>query len=170
MSVSPSDGAVTDRIVAANARYADSFDDPGLDARPAQQVAVVTCMDARLDLNASLGLEVGDHHTIRNAGGVVTEDVMRSLTISQRALGTRSVVLVHHTRCGLLTLTEDYRNELAREVGQRPSWAVESFPDLDEDVRQSIERVRTSPFLLHTDDVRGFVLDVDTGRLREVPA
>jgi carbonic anhydrase len=125
-------------------------------------------MDARLDPHAALGLDLGDCHTIRNAGGVVTDDVIRSLTISQRALGTRSVVLVHHTGCGLETLTEEFRHDLEREVGQRPSWAVEAFPDAAQDVRQSMQRVRTSPFLLHTDDVRGFVLDVKTGLLTEV--
>ncbi|AXK32639.1 carbonic anhydrase [Streptomyces armeniacus] len=159
---------VTDRLVAANERYAAEFTDPGMDARPVLRVAVVACMDARLDLHRALGLELGDCHTIRNAGGVVTDDTIRSLTISQRALGTRSVVLIHHTGCGLLNLTEDFRHELAAEVGQRPAWAVEAFHDLDSDVRQSIERVRTSPFLPFRDDVRGFVFDVRTGRLREI--
>jgi carbonic anhydrase len=161
-------GTVTDRLVEANQRYAYGFTDPGMDARPVLNVAVVACMDARLDLHEALGLELGDCHTIRNAGGVVTDDIIRSLTISQRALGTRSVVLIHHTGCGMLNLTENFRHELELEVGQRPSWAVEAFPDLDQDVRQSMERVRTSPFLLHTDDVRGFVFDVKTGLLREI--
>jgi carbonic anhydrase len=133
-----------------------------------RRVAIVACMDARLDLHAALGLELGDCHTIRNAGGVVTDDIIRSLTISQRALGTRTVVLIHHTGCGLLQLTEDFRTELEHEVGIKPSWAVESFTDLDQDVRQGMARVRTSPFLPHTDDVRGFVFDVATGLLREV--
>ncbi|MBQ1124848.1 beta-class carbonic anhydrase [Streptomyces smyrnaeus] len=164
----PSAQSVVDELVAANRDYAHDFADPGMDARPVRKVAVVACMDARLDLHAALGLELGDCHTIRNAGGVVTDDVIRSLTISQRALGTRSVVLIHHTGCGLLNLTEDFRHELELEVGQRPSWAVESFNDLDQDVRQSIERVRTSPFLPHRDDVRGFVFDVTTGLLREI--
>ncbi|MFI0236664.1 beta-class carbonic anhydrase [Streptomyces sp. NPDC016845] len=159
---------VTDRLVESNARYADAFTDPGMDARPVLHVAVVACMDARLDLHAALGLELGDCHTIRNAGGVVTDDVIRSLTISQRALGTRSVVLIHHSGCGLEGLSEEFRNDLELEVGQRPTWAVEGFRDVDQDVRQSIEKVRTSPFLLHTDDVRGFVFDVKTGRLREI--
>ncbi|GGL85043.1 carbonic anhydrase [Streptomyces fumigatiscleroticus] len=163
-------GSVTDRLVEANAQYASAFTDPGMDARPVQRVAVVACMDARLDLHAALGLRLGDCHTIRNAGGVVTDDVIRSLTISQRALGTRSVVLIHHTGCGLESLTEEFRHELEMEIGQRPSWAVESFRDVDQDVRQSMRRVRTSPFLLHTDDVRGFVFDVRTGRLREIDA
>lgn len=163
-----SEGTVTDRLVAANARYAAAFRDPGMDARPVRRVAVVACMDARLDLHQALGLELGDCHTIRNAGGVVTDDIIRSLTISQRALGTRSVVLIHHTGCGLLDLTEDFRHELEAEVGQRPPWAVEAFKDLDSDVRQSMQRVRTSPFLPYTDDVRGFVFDVQTGLLREI--
>ncbi|GHF01277.1 carbonic anhydrase [Streptomyces spiralis] len=161
-------GAVTDRLVAANEAYADAFSDPGMDARPVLQVAVVACMDARLDLHAALGLKLGDCHTIRNAGGVVTDDVIRSLAISQRALGTRRVVLIHHTNCGMETITEDFRHELEMEVGQRPAWAVEAFRDVDQDVRQSMQRVRTSPFLPHTDDVRGFVFDVKTGRLREI--
>ncbi|CAM5312284.1 Carbonic anhydrase OS=Streptomyces tendae OX=1932 GN=GUR47_12050 PE=3 SV=1 [Streptomyces tendae] len=162
------DHTVTDRLVEANERYAAAFTDPGMDARPVQRVAVVACMDARLDLHAALGLKLGDCHTIRNAGGVVTDDVIRSLTISQRALGTRSVVLIHHTGCGMESITEEFRHDLELEVGQRPVWAVEAFRDADQDVRQSIERVRTSPFLLHTEDVRGFVFDVKTGLLREV--
>ncbi|QGZ48527.1 MULTISPECIES: beta-class carbonic anhydrase [Streptomyces] len=164
----PTSGTVTDRLVEANERYAARFTDPGMDAKPVLNVAVVACMDARLDLHAALGLELGDCHTIRNAGGVVTDDVIRSLTISQRALGTRSVVLIHHTGCGLESLTEEFRHELEMEVGQRPAWAVEAFRDVDQDVRQSMQRVRTSPFLLHTDDIRGFVFDVTTGLLREI--
>nr|AQT39450.1 putative carbonic anhydrase b-CA(1)-1 [Streptomyces sp.] len=163
-----SDGTVTDRLVEANERYAAAFTDPGMDAHPVLRVAVVACMDARLDLHDALGLELGDCHTIRNAGGVVTDDVIRSLTISQRKLGTRSIVLIHHTGCGLESLTEDFRTELEAEVGQRPAWAVESFRDVDQDVRQSMQRVRTNPFLLHSDDVRGFVFDVQTGLLREI--
>ncbi|MFF3058762.1 beta-class carbonic anhydrase [Streptomyces sp. NPDC057909] len=161
-------GTVTDRLVEANNRYAAEFDDPGMDARPVLQVAVVACMDARLDLHDALGLALGDCHTIRNAGGVVTDDVIRSLTISQRALGTRSVILIHHTNCGLESITEEFRQELEAEVGQRPVWAVEAYKDADQDVRQSMQRVRTSPFLLHTDDVRGFVFDVTSGLLREI--
>jgi carbonic anhydrase len=160
--------SVTDRLVEANRRYAAAFTDPGLGARPALGVAVVACMDARLDPLAVLGLDLGACHTIRNAGGVVTDDVIRSLTISQRALGTRSVVLVHHTGCGMEGLTEDFRHDLEDEVGQRPVWAVEAFRDVERDVRQSMRRVRTSPFLLHTDDVRGFVFDVTSGLLREI--
>ncbi|MFJ6853317.1 beta-class carbonic anhydrase [Streptomyces sp. NPDC091271] len=167
-SAARSGGTVTDRLVELNTRYAEEFSDPGMDARPVLQVAVVACMDARLDLHAALGLELGDCHTIRNAGGVVTDDVIRSLTISQRALGTRSVVLIHHTNCGMESITEEFRKDLEFEVGQRPAWAVEAYTDADQDVRQSMQRVRTSPFLLHTDDVRGFVFDVTTGSLREI--
>ncbi|WP_030203581.1 carbonic anhydrase [Streptomyces sp. NRRL S-87] len=161
-------GTVINRLVEANRAYAEGFSDPGMDAKPVLHVAVVACMDARLDLHKALGLQLGDCHTIRNAGGVVTDDVIRSLTISQRALGTRSVILVHHTGCGLESLTEDFRHDLEEEVGQRPAWAVEAFRDVDQDVRQSMQRVRTNPFLLHTDDVRGFVFDVHTGLLREI--
>jgi carbonic anhydrase len=166
--IAAGDDAVIDRLVEANARYAEAFTDPGMDARPVRQVAVVACMDARLDLHKALGLRLGDCHTIRNAGGVVTDDVIRSLTISQRALGTRSVALIHHTGCGLESLTEEFRHDLEMEVGQRPAWAVEAFRDVDQDVRQSMQRVRTNPFLVHTDDVRGFVFDVKTGLLREI--
>ncbi|MBV2355620.1 carbonic anhydrase [Streptomyces sp. J2-1] len=162
------DGSVTDRLLDANRVYADAFTDPGMDARPVLKVAVVACMDARIDLHDALGLRLGDCHTIRNAGGVVTDDVIRSLTISQRKLGTSSVVLIHHTNCGLEALTEGFRDELEQEVGQRPAWAVESFRDVEQDVRQSIRRIRTSPFVPHTDDVRGFVFDVRTGLLSEV--
>jgi carbonic anhydrase len=168
-AISPSSsGTVTDRLVEANEQYAAQFTDPGMDARPVLQVAVVACMDARIDLHKALGLSLGDCHTIRNAGGVVTDDVIRSLTISQRALGTRSVVLIHHTGCGMEGLGEDFRHDLEMEVGQRPTWAVEGFRNADQDVRQSMQRVRTSPFLLHTDDIRGFVFDVKTGQLHEV--
>jgi carbonic anhydrase len=160
--------SVTDRLVAANRRYAAEFHDPGMGAAPVQRVAVVACMDARIDLHKALGLQLGDCHTIRNAGGVVTDDTIRSLTISQRALGTRSIVLIHHTNCGMQTITEDFRTDLEAEVGQRPTWSVEAFTDVDQDVRQSMARVRTSPFLAHTDDVRGFVFDVHTGLLREI--
>ncbi|MEC3993533.1 carbonic anhydrase [Actinacidiphila sp. DG2A-62] len=159
---------VTDRLVEANKRYAAEFTDPGMGAAPVLKVAVVACMDARIDLHRALGLQLGDCHTIRNAGGVVTDDTIRSLAISQRALGTRSVVLIHHTQCGMQTITEDFRTELEAEVGQRPTWAVEAFTDADQDVRQSMARVRTSPFLPARDDVRGFVFDVHTGLLREI--
>lgn len=166
--VSAPSSSVIDRFVEANRGYAATYRDGGMDARPVERVAVVACMDARLDVHAALGLELGDCHVIRNAGGVVTDDTIRSLVISQRALGTRSVALIHHTGCGLLSITEDFRRELEEEVGIRPVWAVESFTDIDQDVRQSMARVRTSPFLPHREDVRGFVFDVRTGLLREV--
>ncbi|OIV38168.1 carbonic anhydrase [Mangrovactinospora gilvigrisea] len=158
----------TDAVVAGNARYAGDHRDSALPARPARKLAVVTCMDARLDVLPMLGLDIGDAHIIRNAGGVVTEDVIRSLSISQRLLGTRAVALVHHSGCGMLTVTEDFRRSLQDEVGMRPAWAVEAFTDLESDVRQSLARVRTSPFLMDVDDVRGFVLDLASGRLEEV--
>jgi carbonic anhydrase len=139
--------------------------------RPAQALAVVTCMDCRIDPLAALGLQPGDAHVLRNAGGVVSDDVIRSLAISQRRLGTRAVTLIHHTDCGMLTLTDDsFRAELQRETGMAPPFAIESFADIEEDVRQSIVRVRHSPFLPHRDDVRGFVYDVDSDGLREVSA
>lgn len=159
---------VIDEFVEANLWYAEQYHNPVTSARPSRRVTVVTCMDARLDVHAMLGLHLGDAHVIRNAGGVVTDDVIRSLTISQRHLGTRSVVVIHHTECGMLTVTEDFRRELQAEVGLRPSWAVEAFDDLESDVRQSMARVRTSPFLPHVTDVRGFVYDVSTGLLSEI--
>lgn len=138
-------------------------------AAPVRHVAVVACMDARLDLFGLFGLETGDAHLIRNAGGIVTDDVIRSLAISQRKLGTRSVVLVHHTGCGMQTFTDDeLRSELLQETGYKPTWSPETFDDLDEDVRQSLRRVKASPFLPHKDDVRGFVFQVEDGSLREV--
>jgi carbonic anhydrase len=160
---------MTDELLDRAAAHADGFDGADRPAPPALKVAVVACMDARLDPARVLGLEPGDAHVIRNAGGVVTDDVIRSLAISQRKLGTREVVLVHHTRCGMLTLTEDgFRAELHEDTGLRPTWPAEAFDDLDTSVRESLARVAASPFLPHKDDVRGFVYDVDTGRLREV--
>ncbi len=139
------------------------------DARPRRRIAIVACMDARLDLFAALGLQPGDAHLLRNAGGVVTDDVIRSLAISQRRLGTREVMLVHHTDCGMTTITDDgFRAELERDTGIAPAFAIESFQDAAADVRQSLARVRRSPFLPHRDDVRGFVYDVDRHRLDEV--
>src|SRR4051812_27238033 len=157
-----------DEFLEAAAEHQRRYAGAGRSARPSRKVAVVACMDARLDLFDILGLEVGDAHLIRNAGGVVTDDVIRSLTISQRFLGTEEIVLVHHTGCGMLGFTEDdFRAELEAEVGQRPTWAAETFTDLDADVRQSMERIRTSPFL-RSRDARGFVYDVENGELREV--
>jgi carbonic anhydrase len=136
---------------------------------PARKLAVVACMDARLDVFATLGLQLGDAHVIRNAGGVVTDDTIRSLTISQRQLGTERIVLVHHTDCGMLSFTEDeFRRDLLNDTGMKPPWAVEAFTDLAADLRQSMARIRQSPFLPHRDDVRGYVYDVDTGELHEL--
>jgi carbonic anhydrase len=160
--------SVTDEFLTANEGYAQEFSGP-LPLPPSRQVAVVACMDARLDVYRLLGLQEGEAHVIRNAGGVVTDDVVRSLTISQRLLGTREIVLIHHTDCGMLTFTdEEFADQLEADTDQRPSWASESFTDVDEDVRKSIGRIRSSPFIPHTDQVRGFVFDVATGRLREV--
>lgn len=160
--------SITDELLANNRRYAESHDGP-LPLPPARQVAVVACMDARLDVYSILGLAPGEAHVIRNAGGVVTDDEIRSLAISQRLLGTRSVVLVHHTDCGMLTFTDDeFRRAIQDETGIKPPWAAEAFPDLAEDVRQSKARIAASPFVPHTDDVRGFVFDVATGILEEV--
>ncbi|EHN09875.1 Carbonic anhydrase [Patulibacter medicamentivorans] len=153
-------------------RHAEGFADrytPYDTPRPRRHVAVVSCMDARLDLFGLFGLDIGDAHLIRNAGGVVTDDVIRSLAISQRKLGTREVLLVHHTQCGQLTYTDDdLRNELLLETGYKPAWTPESFKDLDEDLRQSMRRVLASPFLLYPELVRGFVFEVESGRLREI--
>jgi carbonic anhydrase len=142
-----------------------------LSARPARKLAVIACMDARLDPSRLLGLREGDAHVIRNAGGVVTDDTIRSLSISQRLLGTEEVVLVQHTDCGLLTITdEEFAQAVEEDVGVRPQWPAEAFTDLDENVRRSVTRIKSSPFLPHTDSVRGFVFDVRTGELREVDA
>jgi carbonic anhydrase len=166
LALSPS---VTDRLVENATAHAAAFTPVLQTPRPARRVAVVACMDARLDLFGILGLEPGDAHLIRNAGGVATDDVIRSLSISQRKLGTREVVLVHHTDCGMLTFTEDeFRRELLDETGVKPAWVAEAFTDLDADVRSSIARIRTSPFIPHRDHVRGFVYSVETGELREV--
>lgn len=160
----------TDELVAANAAYADGFDQGGLPLPPGRKVAVVACMDARLDVYRALGLGLGEAHVIRNAGGVVTDDVLRSLTISQRLLGTEEIVLIHHTDCGMLTFSDDeVKAEILADVGIRPRFALEAFPDAAEDVRQSIARIQADPFLLHR-AVRGFVYDVHSGRLDEVAA
>jgi len=160
--------SVIDRLLKHNKTYAAQYT-PDLPLPPQLELAVVTCMDSRLDTFAGLGLDLGDAHIIRNAGGVVTDDVIRSLVISQRKLGTREIVLMHHTNCGALTFTDDeLRDQLFDETGLKPSWSPESFKDLDADLRQSMERVRSNPFLLHRDSVRGFVFDVHTGELREV--
>ena len=160
--------SATDEYLASNARYAQTFSGP-LPLPPARQVAVVACMDARLNVYAILGLGEGEAHVIRNAGGVITEDQIRSLAISQRLLGTREIILIHHTDCGMLTFTDDaFKRSIQDETGIKPAWSAEAFPDLDEDVRQSIARIKASPFIPHTDAVRGFVFDVATGKLNEV--
>jgi carbonic anhydrase len=159
---------VTDELLANNAEYAASFTGP-LPLPPARHVAVVACMDARLDVYRILGLHEGDAHVIRNAGGVVTDDEIRSLTISQRLLGTTEIILIHHTDCGMLTFTDDdFKASIHAEVGIKPHWSAEAFSDLEADVRQSMARITTSPFVPHTDSVRGFVFDVATGKLDEV--
>jgi carbonic anhydrase len=160
--------SATDELLANNEKYAESFSGL-LGMPPTRQVAVIACMDARIDVYAVLGLAEGEAHVIRNAGGVVTDDQIRSLAISQRLLGTKEVVLIHHTDCGMLTFTDDeFKHGIELEVGIKPPWSAESFTDLDADVRQSISRIKASLFLPHTDKVRGFVFDVATGRLREV--
>jgi carbonic anhydrase len=159
---------VTDELLANNEAYAAEFGGL-LPLPPARQLAVVACMDARLNVYGLLGLQEGESHVIRNAGGAVTDDTIRSLAISQRLLGTREIILIHHTECGMLTFTDDgFKAAIEEETGIRPPWAAEAFSDLDEDVRQSINRIRTSPFVPVKDSVRGFVFDVSTGKLREV--
>lgn len=158
-----------DRLLASNKQYAADFDAGSLPHLPSARLAVVACMDARLNVYGVLGLAEGEAHVIRNAGGVVTDDVVRSLAISQRLLGTNEIVLIHHTQCGMLTFTDDqFKATIEADTGIRPPWAAEAFADLDRDVRQSIARVKASPFLPSTDRVRGFVFDITTGLLREV--
>jgi carbonic anhydrase len=159
----------TDSLLKNNEDYAKTFDKGGLQVPPSRKVAVLACMDARLDVHKILGLQEGEAHVIRNAGGEVTDDAIRSLLISQRLLGTEEVVLIHHTGCGMLTFTDDeVKAKIQSETGIRPSFALEAFTDLDGDVRQSIARIKASPFIPKKDKIRGFVYDVKTGRLREV--
>jgi carbonic anhydrase len=158
----------TETYVANAEQYAASFDKGHLPLPPAKQTAVVACMDARLNPYGVLGLSEGDSHVIRNAGGVVTDDVIRSLTISQRLLGTNEIILIHHTGCGMLTFHDDVKAQIEADTGIRPSFALEAFGDLDADVRQSIARIKASPFIPNKDSIRGFVYEVETGRLREV--
>jgi len=160
---------VTDELLKNNEGYAASFDKGDLPMPPGKKIAVVACMDARLNVYGLLGLEEGDAHVIRNAGGVVTDDEIRSLAISQRLLGTREIVLIHHTDCGMLTFTDDeFKRQIQDETGIKPDWAPESFKDIEEDVRQSIARIEASPFVPEKGSIRGFVFAVETGRLREV--
>jgi carbonic anhydrase len=161
--------SATDEAIANNERYAAAFDAADLPSPPGKGLAVVACMDARLDPHRILGLERGDAHVIRNAGGVITDDEIRSLAISQRKLGTTEIVLLHHTDCGMLTFSdEEFLDELERETGERPEWSPEAFPDLEGSVRESIKRITDSPFVPNTDSVRGFIYEVETGKLREV--
>ncbi len=161
--------SVTDELLQNNAAYAETFNKGELPLPPARGVAVVACMDARLDVHKILGLQEGDAHVIRNAGGVITDDEIRSLTISQRLLGTREIILIHHTDCGMLTFSDDeLKQQIHEDVGMKPHFSMESFSDLEEDVRQSIRRLQANPFIPHTDSVRGFIYEVETGRLREV--
>ena len=160
---------IIDDLLANNASYAASFDQGDAPLPPGLGLAVVACMDARLDTHALLGIGVGDAHVIRNAGGVVTDDAIRSLTISQRLLGTTSIMLIHHTDCGMLTFRDDdVKDSIEQDTGIRPAFAMEAFPDLDGDIRQSIARIKASPFIPNKDDVRGFVYDCATGSLNEV--
>ena len=159
----------TDDLLANNDAYVASFDKAELPLPPASKTAIVACMDARLNVYGALGLEEGDSHVIRNAGGVVTDDAIRSLAISQRLLGTEEIILIHHTDCGMLTFTDDeFKKSIEEETGIKPEWAAEAFSDLDADVRQSIARIKASPFIPRKDAIRGFVYEVETGRLREV--
>jgi carbonic anhydrase len=159
----------TDTFVANSEQYAATFDKGDLPLPPASHVAVVACMDARLNPYGVLGLTEGDAHVIRNAGGVVTDDVIRSLTISQRLLGTTEIILIHHSDCGMLTFHDDeVKAQIQADTGLRPPFALEAFPDLDADVRQSIGRIKASPYVPHKDSIRGFVYEVETGHLREV--
>ena len=161
--------SVTDELLENAKSYAEGFDKGDLPMPPGRKIAIVACMDARLDVHKILGLEEGDAHVIRNAGGVVTDDEIRSLAISQRLLGTTEIILIHHTDCGMLTFTDDeFKRSVQDDTGIKPEWAAEAFPDLDEDVRQSIARIEASPFIPKKDSVRGFIYDVESGKLREV--
>ena len=161
--------SVTDELLANNEAYAASFDKGDLPMPPGRKLAVVACMDARLNVYGLLGLSEGDAHVIRNAGGVVTDDEIRSLAISQRLLGTEEIILIHHTDCGMLTFTDDdFKASIEQETGLKPEWAAESFTNLDTDIRQSVARIKASPFIPHKESIRAFVYEVKTGKLREV--
>ncbi|HKV86771.1 MAG TPA: carbonic anhydrase [Candidatus Dormibacteraeota bacterium] len=163
--------SVTDVLIRNNEAYSKSFGKGSLPMPPAKHLAVIACMDARLDVHKILGLEEGDAHVIRNAGGVASEDAIRSLVISQRLLGTTEIVLIHHTDCGMLTFKDDdVKRQIEKEVGIKPPFALEAFPNLEDDVKQSIARIQASPFIPNKSSVRGFVYDVKTGRLNEVKA
>src|SRR6266581_1313154 len=161
--------SVTDELLRKNDAYARSFDKGSLPLPPAKHLAVLACMDARLDVHKILGLNEGDAHVIRNAGGVATDDAIRSLVISQRLLGTNEIILIHHTDCGMLTFKDDdVKRQIESEVGIRPAFALEAFPDVEEDIRQSIARIQASPFIPDKSSVRGFVYEVTSGKLEEV--
>lgn len=161
--------SATNEFLEANQKYAENFEKSGQPMPPAKKVAVVACMDARIETGRLLGLDEGDAHVIRNAGGVVTDDVIRSLAISQRLLGTTEIVLIHHTDCGMLTFKDDaVKAQIEEETGLRPPFALEAFSNLEDDVRQSVRRIEASPFVPHKNKIRGFVYDVETGRLNEV--
>jgi carbonic anhydrase len=160
---------VTDELLTNAGQYQASFDKGSLPLPPARHIAIVACMDARLNVYGLLGLSEGDAHVIRNAGGIVTQDELRSLAISQRLLGTTEIVLIHHTDCGMLTFTDDeFRQGIEKETGVKPTWAAEAFSDLDEDVKQNIARIKAETSIPHKESVRGFIYDVATGGLREV--
>jgi len=161
--------STTDELLKNAEEYAAGFDKGDLPLPPARRVAVLACMDARLNPQKVLGLEEGDAHVIRNAGGVVTDDEIRSLAISQRLLGTEEIILIHHTDCGMLTFTdEEFSTQLEEATGEAPEWEARSFTNLDDDVRDSVQKIEQSPFIPNTDNVRGFIYEVETGRLREV--
>lgn len=161
----------TDELLANNEAYVAQFADHGLQLSPKRHLAVVACMDSRMDIFEMLGLKHGDAHIIRNAGGVVTDDVVRSLVVSQRLLNTQEIILIHHTNCGLQTVSEDeFKHQIEDECGIKPWWALETFGDPYVDVRQSMARLHHSPFVVHKDHIRGFVYDVDSGALNEVEA
>jgi len=161
--------SVIDEFLRNAERYAEGFTKAELPLPPARRVAIVACMDARLNPYGLLGLTEGDAHVIRNAGGVVTDDEIRSLSISQRLLGTEEIMLIHHTDCGMLTFTDDeFRRRIQQETGIKPEWAAEAFDDLEADVRQSIARIKASPFIPKKESIRGFIYDVRTGRIHEV--
>ena len=160
---------LTDTLLDNNAAYVSTFDQADLPSPPARKLAVLACMDARLDPAKVLGLQEGDAHVIRNAGGVVSDDALRSLAISQNLLGTEEIILIHHTDCGMLTFSdEDFAQKLEDETGERPEWRAHAFEDLETNVRDSIDKIKTSPFVPRTDNVKGYVYEVETGRLREV--
>ena len=161
--------STTDELLANNDAYVASFDKGELPLPPGKKIAILACMDARLNVYGALGLHEGDAHVIRNAGGVVTDDEIRSLAISQRLLGTEEIILIHHTDCGMLTFTDDdFKAKIQEDTGIKPEWAAEAFADLETDVRQSIARINASPFIPRKDSIRGFIYEVETGRLREV--